>query len=151
MDELGNAGISARRVVESTRAWIGTPYHHQASKRGVGTDCLGLVRGVWRDLYGFDAQRPPAYARDWAEATGEETLLAAARRHLIEIPGADAKPGHVLVFRYRDGVVAKHAGIMSGCGSFIHAMEGVRVCEIALSPWWRRRLVSAFAFPGVNS
>ena len=33
-------------VVAHARAWIGTPYHHQASHIGVGTDCLGLIRGV---------------------------------------------------------------------------------------------------------
>ena len=33
-------------------SWIGTPYRHQASRKGVGCDCLGLVLGVWRELYG---------------------------------------------------------------------------------------------------
>lgn len=50
------------RVVIAARAWIGTPYHHQASLMGVGTDCLGLVRGVWRDIHGRDAEAPPAYS-----------------------------------------------------------------------------------------
>ncbi len=68
-------------IVEAARQWIGTPYHHQASVRGVGTDCLGLVRGVWRDVYGSDAEMPPAYSRDWAEAAGEETMLAATSRY----------------------------------------------------------------------
>ena len=40
------------RIVATARSWLGTPYHHQASLRGVGCDCLGLVRGVWRELYG---------------------------------------------------------------------------------------------------
>jgi len=38
-------------IVTEARRWIGTPYHHRASLRGVGTDCLGLIRGVWRALY----------------------------------------------------------------------------------------------------
>ena len=37
------------RIVDLARGWIGTPYLHQASCRGIGCDCLGLVRGVWRD------------------------------------------------------------------------------------------------------
>jgi hypothetical protein len=32
-------------AVEIARGWIGTPYLHQASRRGAGADCLGLVRG----------------------------------------------------------------------------------------------------------
>ena len=39
-------------VVERARAWIGTPYRHQASCRGAGTDCLGLLRGLWREMLG---------------------------------------------------------------------------------------------------
>ena len=138
-------------VVVLARQWIGTPYHHQASCLGVGVDCLGLVRGVWCDLYGADAEEPPAYARDWAEAKGEETMLAAARRHLLE--RCDRLPcvGDVLIFRYRCGYVAKHAGIMTGVDSFVHAVEGRQVCEVAFSNWWRRRMVAAFAFPGTGS
>jgi NlpC/P60 family putative phage cell wall peptidase len=87
-------------IVAIARRWLGTPYHHQASLEGAGCDCLGLVRGIWRELYGREAEALPPYSRDWAEATGEETLVAAARRHLIEIAPADAAPGAVLVFRY---------------------------------------------------
>ena len=135
-------------IVQLARAWIGTPYHHQASTFGVGADCIGLIRGIYRDLYGQEAQAVPAYSRDWAEATGEETLLAAARRHLLEIAPAEAQPGDVLVFRYRNRTVAKHAGLMATAATMIHAMEGAPVCEVALSPWWRRHLAGAFMFPG---
>ena len=34
------------RVVAAARGWRGTPYHDQASLRGVGCDCLGLARGA---------------------------------------------------------------------------------------------------------
>ena len=40
------------RIIAEARAWIGTPYRHQARCKGVGCDCLGLVRGVWRALHG---------------------------------------------------------------------------------------------------
>jgi NlpC/P60 family putative phage cell wall peptidase len=134
-------------IVRCARAWIGTPYHHQASLKGVGADCVGLVRGVWRELHGREAEAVPAYTRDWAESTGEETLIAAARRHLVEIAPAEAQPGDVLIFRYRTAAVAKHAGIMTSPATMVHAMEGAPVCEVALSSWWRRRLAAAFAFP----
>jgi NlpC/P60 family putative phage cell wall peptidase len=136
-------------IIAAARTWIGTPYHHQASARGVGTDCLGLIRGVYRSLYGREAQAVPGYSRDWAEASGEETLIEAARRHLLEIACADAAPGDVLVFRYRRLSVAKHAAIMTTPATMIHAIEGAPVCEVALSSWWRRHLAGAFAFPEV--
>ena len=137
-------------IVEVARLWIGTPYHHQASRRGIGTDCLGLVRGVWRDVYGSNAETPPAYSRDWAEAGGEETMLAAASRHLEIISAPDIEPGDAVVFRLRPGVVAKHAAIVASASTMIHAMEGAPVCKVSFSPWWRRRVAGAFRFPNLN-
>jgi len=136
-------------ILAHARAWIGTPYHHQASVRGVGTDCLGLVRGIYRDLYGTDGEAAPAYTRDWSDASGEEAMLIAARRHLIEIAPSEAAPGDVLVFRYRQRHVAKHAAILAGA-TFIHAIEGAPVSEVPLIAWWRRRIAGAFSFPGVT-
>ena len=140
--------ITADDIVSAARGWLGTPYHHQASVRGVGADCLGLVRGVWRELYGCDAEAPPPYSRDWAEACGIETMLAAAARHLQPIAPADARAGDVIIFRLRAGTVAKHAAVLTSETTMIHAMEGAPACEVAVSPWWRRRIAGAFAFPG---
>ncbi len=141
---------SAGNVASVAREWIGTPYHHQASRKGVGADCLGLVRGVYLQLYGQEAERPPAYTRDWAEASASETMLEAARRHLKEINVKDADEGDVLIFRLRTGVVAKHAGVLTGRRSMVHAMEGGPACEITLTPWWHRRIAAAFSFPGTQ-
>jgi NlpC/P60 family putative phage cell wall peptidase len=166
-------------IVALARTWLGTPYHHQASLKGAGCDCVGLVRGVWRELYGAEPEPLPAYTRDWAEALGRETLLEAARRHLVEIPPTEARPGDVLIFRWRRAAPAKHCAILStallplpacrervgpgegrGRGShrgapissatMIHALEGAPVSEVSLSPWWRRHLAGAFAFPAMG-
>lgn len=140
----------AGEVVRVARGWTGTPYHHQASRRGAGCDCLGLVRGVWRDLYGEDAEAPPPYSRDWAEARGRETMLEAASRHLCEIAPSMASAGDVVVFRLRPSTVAKHAAILTSPHHMIHAMEGSPAAEVSLSPWWRRRIAGAYSFPGTQ-
>jgi NlpC/P60 family putative phage cell wall peptidase len=135
-------------VVDVAREWIGTPYRHQGSSKGIGCDCLGLVRGVWRDLYGEEPERPPAYQPDWAERGGEERLMAAALRHFgAALPVAEMGLGDVLLFRWRAGMPAKHAGILSGDGRFIHAYEQAAVIESALVPSWRRRIAAVFRFP----
>ncbi|MGE3918951.1 MAG: NlpC/P60 family protein [Hyphomicrobiaceae bacterium] len=149
--------VSRQVIVDRARAWIGTPYHHQASLCGVGTDCIGLVRGLWRELYGREPEALPGYRSDWAEATGKETLLEAARRHFVEIAPCDARQGDLLAFRYRRGFVAKHVGILVAPVSdtpmrttFIHATEGAPVAEVMLAAWWQRRLAGAFSFPGIS-
>ena len=37
-------------IVAEARSWLGTPWHYQASVKGVGTDCTGVVRGVGNAL-----------------------------------------------------------------------------------------------------
>lgn len=138
------------RVVDVARGWIGTPYVHQASVKGAGCDCLGLLRGVWREVLGAEPEPVPAYSMDWSEPQGDERLWQAAKRHLLVKPVAQAAPGDVLLFRMRDGSVAKHVGLQARTGrdaSFIHAYSGHGVVESALSAPWARRVVARFAFP----
>ncbi len=146
--------MNRQRILLSARSWIGTPYRHQASKKGVGADCLGLLRGVWRDVRGPEPERPPGYTPDWAERSGGDLLINAARRHLVEVPIGQARPGDALFFRMASGVPAKHCAILSvgavQSGRIIHAYWGRSVCETALVPWWQRRIAGAFSFPDLE-
>ena len=150
-------------VLDAARGWIGTPYRHQGSVKGVGCDCLGLVRGIWRELYGAEPEVVPAYAADWGERSGEERLLEAARRHFLPVvdpegAGADrmlqhhaglsaAQPGDLLLFRFHPKRAAKHAGIYVDPLHFIHAYEQAAVILSPLVPAWRRRVAGVFRFP----
>jgi NlpC/P60 family putative phage cell wall peptidase len=134
-------------IVAAARRWIGTPYMHQAATLGAGCDCLGLLRGVWRELYASEPEEFGPYTADWAEASRREDLVEAARRHLVEIGPPEAAPGDVLLFRWRDGLPAKHIAILSAAGRMIHAHDGAGVAEVHLVPSWRRRVSHAFRFP----
>jgi len=142
--------LSRNKIVDVAKEWLATPYVHQCSAKGAGCDCLGLVRGVYRDVYGHEPEIPPPYTPDWNERrSAEEPLLTAARAHLIEVAVTTPKPGQIYVFRMlRDGP-AKHCGILSSDGRFIHAYAGRAVIESWLNEWWMRRLVGVFEFPGV--
>jgi NlpC/P60 family putative phage cell wall peptidase len=138
-------------IVRLARDWIGTPYLHQASVKGAGTDCLGLIRGVWRELFGAEPEPVPPYTADWAEVDRSERLIAAAARHLVPGDPAVLGAGDVVVMRMCDFGAAKHMGIVSGKAEamfLIHAYSGHGVLESPLTPAWRRRIVAAFSFPG---
>ena len=138
------------RVLAEARRWIGTPYVHQASCRGAGTDCLGLLRGVWRAVRGQEPCPVPAYTADWAEPDRQEVLLDAARHWLVEKPLTKVAPGDVLVFRMRAGGIAKHLGVQAETGagaSFVHAYSGHCVVESPLSGPWARRIAGRFGWP----
>lgn len=137
-------------VLAQARLWIGTPYLHQASCRGAGTDCLGLLRGIWREIYGREPRSVPAYTADWSEPTGREELLDAAQELLVPVPMTEACPGDILLFRMRQGAVAKHVGVLARIGdeaAFIHAYSGHGVVISPLSVPWRRKIAAAFRFP----
>lgn len=139
-----------RDVVAAARSWIGTPYVHQHSVKGAGCDCLGLLRGVWREVYGAEPEQVPPYTMDWSEPQGDEVLWRAAGRHLVRKTADSAAPGDVLLFRMRDGSVAKHLGLQADIGggaSFIHSYSGQGVVESPLAVPWRRRIVARFEFP----
>ena len=138
------------RVLTLAHGWIGTPYRHQASLKGVGCDCLGLVRGIWRELYGDEPELPPPYAPDWGEHGCEDRLMAAAQRHFgLAFALVEAKPGDLLLFRWRADAAAKHLGILAGADHFIHAYEQAAVVRSALVSGWRRRVAGVFRFPEV--
>ncbi|MBS0273727.1 MAG: C40 family peptidase [Proteobacteria bacterium] len=161
---------SQAQIVEAARSWIGTPYVHQASVKGAGCDCLGLLRGVWRELHGEEPETAPPYSPDWAEATGEETLYAALSRHLREIDKRDIAPGDTALFRMLPNGPAKHCGIIgafpppftgeeapsafaalgtspvNGGGklTLIHARQNKCVNEEMLSLFWKQKTVAVF-------
>jgi NlpC/P60 family putative phage cell wall peptidase len=142
--------MNGAAAVGIARSWIGTPYLHQASVRGAGTDCLGLIRGIWRELYGAEPEPVPAYTADWSEATRDERLWARAATHLLPRAPGVIEAGDVLLFRMRAQGVAKHLGVVGDCGpeaTFIHAFSGHSVVESPLSLPWQRRIVARFAFP----
>ena len=136
-------------IVDAARSWIGTPYRHQASCKGAGTDCLGLVLGVWREVVGEMPAKVPPDTADWSEVRREDRLWRAAARYLVASDDA-AAPGQVLLFRMRESAVAKHLGIAGAVGdnpTVIHALSGHAVLESPLSQAWARRIVARFDFP----
>lgn len=142
--------MTRAQIVAEARRWIGTPYQHQASLIGVGADCLGLVRGVWRACIGPEPEATGPYSPDWAEATGQERLLEAGLKYFTPVALNAEKPGDVLLFRWRENLPAKHLAILTAPGFMVHAHDGASVAEVSLGPWWQRRLAFAFAFPGLS-
>lgn len=137
----------AARVIAAAREWLGTPYHDQASVKGVGCDCLGLARGIWREIVGPEPTRVPPYSRDWGETAPLEVLATGALSWMVPLPLEELRPGALVLFRMRDRAVAKHCGILTDAGAFVHAYDRLGVIEEPLTDAWRRRLAFAFLYP----
>lgn len=143
---MANDAAFGSVVVSEARRWIGTPYRHQASLRGVGADCLGLVMGVWRALGGAPPVIEP-YSADWSAADTHETLWRRAEACLLKSDGQAA--GDLLLLRMMRGGPAKHLAILADPTrpTIVHAYSGREVTESPFAPAWRRRVVDSFRLP----
>lgn len=145
-------------VLTIARSWIDTPYKHQASMKGAGCDCLGLMRGVFREVNELDAdpERIPPYRRDWYERTERDMLLEVAAKYFDTVTLDDteaslfAKAADLLVFRMKPDASAKHCAILTGPDTMIHAFEGHRVVEVNMGDYWWDRVVGVFRFKGLE-
>lgn len=138
-------------VVRIARLWLGTPYLAQASAKGRGADCVGLVRGIWRDIYGTEPHDLPVRPADWGQLGPRDAVMELASRYLSPA-GEHPEVGDVLLFRMRSGAAARHFAILTRqgpAGAFIHAYERHGVIESPLSAPWQRRLAASFRFPGL--
>jgi NlpC/P60 family putative phage cell wall peptidase len=136
-------------LITLARGWIGTPYVHQASLKGVGCDCLGLIRGVFRERCGDEPEEIPPYDPAW-DIGDNEALRAGLARHLTEIALSDVTPGDILVFRMLPRASARHCGFLAeqdGHLTLIHARQNKRVSEEGFTAFWRQRLAYAFRLP----
>jgi NlpC/P60 family putative phage cell wall peptidase len=136
-------------VVRAARAWIGTPYRHQAATLRAGCDCLGLLRGVWRSVYGDEPAVLPNYRADWRDTRHADELLALAERLLVRTDD-QLQAGQVVLFQLGRTALPKHCGILVDGTRFVHAQEGLGVVEANLTDGWRKRIARLYDFPGVT-
>lgn len=138
--------IDGDLVARAAEAWIGTPFQHQGSVRGVGADCLGLLRGVWQEILG-ETLDVPAYSVDWMVDGNRSALFEGLARHL-SFSVKPVEPGCVLALKIGRSTQVCHVGVVDhSTKSFIHAYSGRGVIRSPLTPAWRRRIIAQFRFP----
>lgn len=132
--------VTRKQVIEEAREWLKTPFHHQASLKGVGVDCGGLVRGVYNNLGVTTPNCPVDYARTPRNDRLRQIVLQYAVRT------NDPKPGDIILF-----VLLKepqHLGILTDRGTVIHSYQPVGgVVEHRLDAKWSRRIESYYTYP----
>lgn len=139
--------IEAEQVVAAAKEWLGTPYLHQAAKKNLGCDCLGLILGVGREL-GVDLpDTVPPYSASWRDPLAGTLLQDQADYYLKRQNSRPPYPGDILLFRMRRDLPAKHCAILIAPDQMIHAQEGVGTIQLAFDAPWQRRLVAHYTFP----
>ena len=138
-----------RKIVKATKKWLNTPYRHQASMLGAGCDCLGLLRGVWRELIGEEPIKMPPYKANWRDKENASALLEMADRFLIKT-GSIPKAGDIILFQMIKSMPPKHCAIMINDNCFIHSQEQIGVTKAHLTDPWQSHIHSIYQFPKIK-
>lgn len=145
--------IYRQDFVDEARRWIGTPFQHQCSLRGVAADCIGLITGVAAACGSPEAE---AFRND-REFAGYSTLpdpglqRRACRRYLDEIDIANAELADLLHMEVL--FEPMHFAIISRVMPYqiIHSWAPVgKVVEHGMDEKWKRRVIAAYRVRGME-
>ncbi len=141
--------VTPAQVVAEARSWIDTPYQHQARMKVVGADCIGLVIGVAKAL---GLREPEFDVGGYSRTPDGSELRRGCDAQMTPIARSDIAPGHVLLLRFK--TEPQHMAIVGdspeGGLTMIHAYAAAgKVVEHRLADVWRKRIVQAYALPGV--
>lgn len=139
--------IARYEIVQTARQYLGTPYHHCGRLKGVGIDCIGLVRCVGQEL-GLPGSNHDL--KGYSRQPDGVTLEREFGKVLEKISPEEALVGDVLVFWMTKRQLITHAAFKSPKG-IIHTHMGVgRVVEHGLDEKWLKRIGGAYRFKDVE-
>jgi len=145
--------MTEQLVIDAARQYLGTPWQHQARKRGVAVDCIGLLVGAFTDAgYAIDD------VTDYGRNPNPRRFLGHLARYFDRIGGkADAtlvehdrdawefaRTGDVLVFSFVGRDTPQHVGICTGTNVLHTFQTAGKVAEHAMNMEWQRNLHSVW-------
>ena len=139
---------NGQAIADAARLLVGTPYHHQGRKAGVGLDCIGVpilaARAAGLDVHDFAAYGPMPVP---------EVLLDEIAKDCDKVEPSDMRTGDILCFK--SGFThPSHFGVLLGDmpeRKFVHAYNKLdRVNVQILDDRWLRLLHSVWRVKGVR-
>lgn len=139
-------------IVAEARSWCGTKFHDQAALKGVGCDCIGLIRGVGKELGIPEAD---AFANDsrfagYARLSVPRLMILGCDSYLDRISIADALPGDIALASVE--IEPQHFAFISSLDPprVIHAyIQAGRVVENIVDDFWRGHVLRMYRFRGI--
>jgi len=136
--------MTADEIIGAARECLGTPFKHQGRIVGLALDCAGVIVHTCERL-GITVEQPAAYGRLPHDAMLE---FWADRQPFLErasVPQA----GDILLMKFTGD--PQHVAIFTG-ENVVHAYEEIgRTVEHRLDAKWRKRIVRAYRFIGLES
>lgn len=141
-------------VMTEARGWVNepTPYEHQAMRRGLGADCVGLIIGVGLacGVTDWTPKRHRPFA-GYARTPNPDRMRVALAEFLIPI--TEPQIGDIMWLEWREGL-PMHLAILAdfkGRETMIHASGEIGWCvEHDIDAQWRERIAAWWRYPGLG-
>jgi len=133
-------------VIAEARSWLGTPFQHQASLKGVGCDCIGLVKGVGLALHlaDYDENKAKPFL-NYRMMPDSKKMREALAIFFAPIQVSEATLADILFLAWTKE--PQHLAIITDRG-IIHSYSGVgKVVEHSLDERWKKRVTAAYRYP----
>lgn len=139
------------QIVTTAREWLGTPYKHQASLKGVGCDCVGLIKGLSHELklteYDTLGASDQKY-NNYSQMPDSAFMREALGRWLTPIRIQDVQDGDVLFLAWVKD--PQHLALKTDIGILHSYLQARKVVEHALDAAWAAKIIAAYRFPFVQ-
>lgn len=124
--------LTRDELVAEARSWIDTPFLWQASVKGRGCDCRGLVLGVARELDLPEAKDLLTQRANYRRNFAGEIMLAGLEQALIRT--RNPAPGDVVTFRVGTTPGPRHLAILTPDRRMVHCYGAgpMRVVEVPI-------------------
>lgn len=126
------------KIVEEAKTWIGTPFHIQQCKKGIGVDCVNLILEIGVNL-GI-CESLPRNMLNYTRCPNPNHLINGMRYFLKE--GEPFELGNLFCISWRKNL-PQHTGIYIGNYKAIHASQKYGVMETKITDfnfnihsWW---------------
>lgn len=130
--DASQIALERAQVMDNARAWLGTPYHHQGTLRGVGCDCVTYLIGAFVDArIGLERPEIKHYPPDWHVHRDVERYMEGILAYCAEVaqPGArHPQPADIILFRV--GRTYSHGALVEEWPVLLHSVIGVGVQRI---------------------
>lgn len=128
------------KLVAEALTWVGTPWHRNQSRKGVGADCVGVVAGIAMAC-GIQVS---SYRNNYSQQPDGTLIPELKREGLVPVKG-ELKPGDVLVMSFAN--VPHHIALYIGTvdekigPEIVHAYLQVRRCvRCRYDEYWKRKV-----------
>ena len=141
--------ITRMEVVEEARTWIDTPFRDQGYTKGIGVDCLGLIKGLARDLNlcKKDIANMSDFTLPYGKMPNRSVIIPALKRHLVLISRDELDIADIILYLGRHE--PQHLAIKTDTG-IIHSYQPYgAVKEHSMTLEWANpsRMLGIYRFP----